>query len=256
VSLIRKRYGTKEFKLAEFFFNFVLGSMKRIFILLIVAVIIIGFATSRFRMAYRDISRPIVAQEQQNQIQEGTVQNNTDLPNISADSVAYGLVLPIGKVKERVTKKPFGTYITSKNSPVQPEIFSGYHTGTDFETFPEEQDADVPVYAIAPGKIVFEKWASGYGGVLAENGEINGQTVTIIYGHLNLGSINKKTGENFNAGELIGFLGKGYSQQTDGERKHLHLGIHRGTGVDIKGYVINKEDLNNWIDFMSLISNL
>jgi murein DD-endopeptidase MepM/ murein hydrolase activator NlpD len=231
--------------------------MKRITILLIVAVIIIGFATFRFRMTSKGISKPISVQEQQKPDQTGTVQNNTDSPKILADSPASaGLFLPIGKAKERVTKKPFGIYITSKNSPVQPERFSGYHTGTDFETFPEEQNADVPVYAIAPGEIVLEKWASGYGGVLVESGEIGGQAVTIIYGHLNLGSINKKTGENLEAGEQIGFLGKGYSQQTDGERKHLHLGIYRGSGVNIKGYSSAKGDLNNWIDFMSLISNL
>jgi len=219
----------------------------------VAAVVMIGFINYRFRTASRGIPDPIVAQEQQKPAQSDAVQNNADSTSISAGSpAAAGFVSPINKAKERVTKKPFGIYITSKNSPVQPERFSGYHTGIDFETFSEEQNADVPVYAIASGKIVLEKWASGYGGVLVESGEINGQPVTIIYGHVNLASINKKTGENFNAGEKIGFLGKGFSQQTDGERKHLHLGIHRGAGVNVKGYSSAKGDLNNWIDPMIL----
>ena len=33
----------------------------------------------------------------------------------------------------RITKKPFGIFITTQNSPVQPERFSGYHTGVDVE---------------------------------------------------------------------------------------------------------------------------
>lgn len=221
--------------------------------LLIVAVIIIGFAASRFRTASRNISKPIVAQEQQGPVQTDKAQNSPDaLGGPEVGPSPAGFALPISKAKERITKKPFGIYITPQNSPVQPERFAGYHTGTDFETFPEEQDADVPVHAIVSGKIVLEKWASGYGGVLVESSEINNSPVTIIYGHLNLASINKKTGENLEAGEQVGFLGKGYSQQTDGERKHLHLGIHRGAGVDIKGYVKNKGELSSWIDPMSL----
>lgn len=35
-------------------------------------------------------------------------------------------------------------------------------------------------------------------------------------------------------------LGNGYSSDTDGERKHLHLGIHLGEVVDIRGYVQKK----------------
>jgi hypothetical protein len=34
---------------------------------------------------------------------------------------------------QRVTKKPFGLYVDPDNSPVQPEMFTGYHTGADAE---------------------------------------------------------------------------------------------------------------------------
>ena len=36
---------------------------------------------------------------------------------------------PISNPLERIIKKPFGIKINPANSPVQPERFSGYHTG-------------------------------------------------------------------------------------------------------------------------------
>jgi hypothetical protein len=157
-------------------------------------------------------------------------------------------VSPIDRAGERVTKKPFGIFITPQNSPVQPEKFRGYHTGTDFEIFPEELNADVPVVAVCDGKIVIKKTASGYGGVLVESCELNGEPVTVIYGHLKLASIKKNTGDSLAQGEEIGILGKAYSAETDGERKHLHLGIHKGAGVNILGYVQSKAELSGWFD--------
>lgn len=70
----------------------------------------------------------------------------------------------------------------------------------------------------------------------------------MIYGHLKLASIKSSLGQELAQGQQIGILGKGYGQETDGERKHLHLSIHKGETVDIKGYVQNPEELNNWID--------
>jgi hypothetical protein len=158
------------------------------------------------------------------------------------------LVAPLDRAGERVTKKPFGIFITPQNSPVQPEKFRGYHTGTDFEIFPEELNADVPVFAICDGKIALKKTATGYGGVLVESCELNGGPVTVIYGHLKLASIKKSTGDTLTQGEEIGILGKAYSAETDGERKHLHLGIHKGAGVNILGYVQSKTELSGWLD--------
>jgi len=155
---------------------------------------------------------------------------------------------PLDRAAERVTKKPFGIYITPQNSPVQPERFQGYHTGTDFEIFPEELDADVPVRTICPGKIAVKRFASGYGGVLVQNCTLDNQPITVVYGHLKLASISKNTGDQLDAGEEIGILGRAYSPETDGERKHLHLGIHKGTSINILGYVQNKNELSGWVD--------
>lgn len=156
--------------------------------------------------------------------------------------------MPIDRALERITKKSFGTKVSPGDSPVLPERFSGYHTGVDFETFPEEENSDVPIYAICTGRLREKKWASGYGGLLVEACTIDGNSVTVIYGHLKLGSISAKTDTVLHAGDKIGILGKGRSQETDGERKHLHLGIHKGTSLDIRGYVQNQSELRDWLD--------
>ena len=161
---------------------------------------------------------------------------------------------PLSRASERITKKTFGIFITSQNSPVRPEKFRGYHTGTDFEIFPEELNADVPVKAICEGKIVVKKTATGYGGVLVESCELDNQPITVIYGHLKLASIPKNTGDILAQGEEIGILGKAYSAETSGERKHLHLGIHKGAGVNILGYAQSKAELSGWIDPCSIES--
>jgi hypothetical protein len=161
---------------------------------------------------------------------------------------------PLERAEERITKKPFGIFIAPQNSPVRPERFRGFHTGTDFEIFPDELDADVLAAAVCDGKIAQKKYASGYGGLLVESCELDGQPVTVVYGHLKLASIAKKAGDTLAKREEIGILGKNFSAETSGERKHLHLGIHRGSSVDIRGYVSKEADLSGWVDPCSLDS--
>lgn len=164
------------------------------------------------------------------------------------DWVRSEFTQPISRASERITKKPFGIFVTPQNSPVQPERFSGYHTGTDFEIFADEIDQDVQVVAVCNGKIKVKKWASGYGGVVVQDCSYNKDPITVIYGHLNLNSIQKNQGDSLTAGEKIGILGKDKSQETGGERKHLHLGIHKGNAINLLGYVQNKSQLSNWIN--------
>ena len=167
--------------------------------------------------------------------------------------------------KARITKKPFGIYITSQNSPIQPteilgpaearsqettprEKFSGYHTGVDFETTTAEADIDVAVPTFCDGKLLMKKYITGYGGVAAQSCMLNSLAVTVIYGHLRLASITPTIGQQLKKGDTIGVLGKGYSTETDGERKHLHLGIHIGSTINILGYVQKQSDLSGWLD--------
>lgn len=158
------------------------------------------------------------------------------------------LVYPIENFPDRVTLKPFGIHITPATSPVQPERFSGYHTGADAETTADEANADVPVVAITEGTVALARTASGYGGVMVLQVQIDGQPYTAVYGHLNVDSFTVQVGDTVTVGEKLANLGKGFSSETDGERKHLHFGLLPGTFTNIKGYVQNESELKNWLD--------
>lgn len=171
------------------------------------------------------------------------------IPVILQSTEGTAFRAPIDRASERVTKKPFGILIKRETSPVQPERFSGYHTGTDFETFPAESDTAVSVYAVCTGKLEVKRRASGYGGLIAERCTLDGKSVSVIYGHLALGSVTATVGDVLEQGSVIGTLGKAESADTDGERKHLHLGIFKGTGTaSILGYVASQKELDQWID--------
>ncbi|MFZ2804162.1 MAG: peptidoglycan DD-metalloendopeptidase family protein [Patescibacteria group bacterium] len=160
---------------------------------------------------------------------------------------------PLPDALSRVTKKTFGLYVSPTDSPVSPERFTGYHTGVDFETTPAEQNIDVHVSAVCDGPLLLKEWASGYGGAAVQKCTLDKQVVTIIYGHLLETSITPKVGDQMKAGEQFAVLGKGYSQETDGERKHLHLGIHKGSSINILGYVQNKSNLSGWLDALDYL---
>jgi len=164
------------------------------------------------------------------------------------------LTAPISHALERVTKKSLGTKVSPQNSPVTPEKFSGYHTGVDFETFPDEQNIDVPIYVVCTGPLLRKEVVSGYGGIAVQQCTLENQTVTVLYGHLKLTSITVQGGKILNAGEQLGILGKGYSSETSGERKHLHLGIHKGPSINIRGYVNNPSELDAWLDVTKYLS--
>lgn len=161
--------------------------------------------------------------------------------------------IPLSSPEKRITKKPFGILISPKNSPIPSERFSGYHTGTDFETFSEEANADVEVRAICEGKIIQKKRVSGYGGVIIQSCILNGERVTILYGHLKLSDSPVEIGKTFFRGDKLAILGSGESTDTDGERKHLHLGIKKDDQIDVRGYVSNKNELVNWLDSKKIL---
>ncbi len=163
------------------------------------------------------------------------------------------IALPLDHALDRVTKKTFGLFVDPTHSPVSPERFRGYHTGTDFETTPEEATPTVAVHAMCGGTLLQKRTASGYGGIAVQSCVINKQRVTVLYGHLKLASITPRIGAKLVAGQVIGALGKGYSKETDGERKHLHLSIHKGATINVAGYVQKKSSLKNWIDPMTVL---
>ena len=152
---------------------------------------------------------------------------------------------PVKDFRTRITKKPFGIYITPANSPIQPEKYTGYHAGVDAEY--DDISEDTPVYAVSDGIVEYSGTVGGYGGVLVIREKINSDEILCLYGHLASSSLTEK-GKTVKKGEIIGRLGNSYSEETSGERKHLHFAILKGTNIDYRGYVQNKEELNIWYD--------
>jgi murein DD-endopeptidase MepM/ murein hydrolase activator NlpD len=171
-------------------------------------------------------------------------------PSPSETQTASQFADPVANYKSRVTKKPFGIYVTPQNSPIQPERFTGYHTGADAEY--QDVLSDVPVYAIADGKVVLSETASGYGGVFMISFNLNGTEHTALYGHIRPSSL-PSVGKIIKKGDQLGLLGTGYTSETDGERRHLHFAILSDNSLNIKGYVQSKFQLSGWIDPLTVL---
>ncbi len=221
--------------------------------MLIVVAILLFFVFVNPRNPAYDVSPTTMQQNASSGVATNTTTTSYPVAAVDQNSTAAVsqrgiLTEPLAAAQERITKKPFGIYITPATSPVQPEKFTGYHTGVDFETTAAEQTTDVTIHAICSGPLAMKKYATGYGGVAVQSCMIANQKVTVVYGHLRLSSITASVGAELQAGNTIGVLGKGYSVETDGERKHLHLGIHKGTSINIKGYVQTRAELDQWLD--------
>jgi len=173
-----------------------------------------------------------------------TAENKNTAAVNSQPTAETKLLEPTDGFLQRITLKPFGIYITPATSPVQPERFTGYHTGVDAEF--TDVAGKVEVKAIAPGTVVLSRRVSGYGGVVVIRHDINGQQILILYGHLDPSSL-VAVNTQVAASQVIGKLGEGYTAATDYERKHLHLGMLKGKTVDLRGYVnTEKELLAGW----------
>ncbi|MFA6296878.1 MAG: M23 family metallopeptidase [Patescibacteria group bacterium] len=184
-----------------------------------------------------------------NEISNQTFQQNLNIinPDTNTNSEPQSqFTYPIQNFKTNQTKKTFDQFITAENSPIQPERFSGYHAGADIEINPDQIDQDVPIYAIEDAQVVYLGYVSGYGGVIILQGNVNNQPVTFLYGHIKLSSVNLSVGDQVSNGQQIGILGDQYSTETDRERKHLHFAIHKGSNIELRGYVNNEAELQNW----------
>lgn len=168
--------------------------------------------------------------------------------NAGTALIAPIVAFPVRGFNDRVTKKPFGIYITPKTSPVQPERFTGYHAGSDAETTPDEQNVDVPVFSVAVGTVTFVSRVNGYGGVIMVRYAVDGETVTALYGHIRLASASVKVGDAVATGQKLAVLGTGFTDETDGERKHLHSALLKGASSVVRGYVASKGALSPWYD--------
>lgn len=223
--------------------------MKKI-IFIFLALVLVGLMAYFVKDGNRNIKQEYEPQNRisESRSEESGSQNEAQIEKVLEEEKDMVFALPIEKAGERVTKKSFGTFVTPQNSPVSPERFYGYHSAVDFEILPGEEDEAVEIRAICSGEILSKRSASGYGGVVVQKCQLEDRPITVIYGHLNLNSVKKDIGEYWERGEVMGILGKGYSSETDNERKHLHLGIHKGESLNILGYVQSREALDEWID--------
>lgn len=163
---------------------------------------------------------------------------------------AFSVRQPIDDALNRPTPLSFGVYVTPdpEQNPIDPpERFTGYHVGLDYEVTEEELERDVPIYSICTGEIVSSSSAEGYGGLLVQRCRLGREDVTVLYGHLAREGLPDE-GREVEAGEQIGILAPARSDDSGHNRKHLHLGIHRGEELDFRGYVQEEEEIQEFID--------
>lgn len=160
---------------------------------------------------------------------------------------AESFSMPLLRLGAREVRKAFGRFVTPENSPVSPEFFAGYHTGIDYEILPGEEGQEVRVFALCGGRLRQARAASGYGGVAVQECLLGDEPATVIYGHLAANRFAAPIGSYLAPGDAIGVLG-GAGAEAGGGRKHLHLGIHRGASIDIRGYVQSESELSAWLD--------
>ena len=166
---------------------------------------------------------------------------------------AVGFADPLPKAGLRPTPLRFGLYVTPERNPIQPpERFTGYHVGTDFEVTSEELESEVPVFSICSGVVLYGGFASGYGGLVVQRCESAGEPIIVIYGHLSLANLPERWAE-LSVGEQIGTLAPARSHDSDDNRKHLHLGIHRGENIDERGYVQTPEEISDFMDPLTVL---
>lgn len=158
--------------------------------------------------------------------------------------------LPLPDAEDRPTPLSFGLYVTpdpDQNPIDPPERFIGYHAAVDFEVTEEEKTKDVPVFAICKGPVAYSGYAEGYGGLVIQRCKAAGEPVTIIYGHLVVQGLPEE-GTTLSKDQEFAKLGAPYSYDSGYNRKHLHLGIHKGKNLDMRGYVQNQEELKDFAD--------
>ena len=170
-------------------------------------------------------------------------------PGSSAVGVLGRLFLPVKNFYRNQDMNPFGTF--NKGT------FNGFHTGADVEVDVENLDKDVAVYAIYGGVVEEVEFASGYGGLVTVKHKIGSKTFLGIYGHLRLRDVKVKPGQSVVGGSLIGYLGAGYSSETDGQKKHLHFGLRQDASRDIRGYVDTNAELTaGWLNPTTFLRQL
>lgn len=186
------------------------------------------------------------------------IKQNTNVTETKESSV----VPPMDNFLGRITLNKFGNEPSKMELPKEAysdlscsggKNYAGFHTANDLEVTPAERDKPVPIYSIANGIVRQSSIVSGYGGLVVIEHEISGITYTVYYGHVDLSTVNIKSGSKVTVGQKIANLAPGCSAANGNTRKHLHFGMRKGKAVVVSGYVTSKSSLSNWVDARSII---
>jgi len=201
--------------------------MVRIFVSIFLAVLGVGAVATSTEPSNTNATQPVVSVEM---AQAETV-------------LETDVALPVARAIYNPWYKHYGTFVDDGR-------FYGYHVGDDLETddLRAEGVSDVPVFAMADGTVRLVDWVSGYGGVIIIAHEIDGKTISALYGHIDVESATVAVGDRVTKGEQIAILGEHLSHETDNRRMHLHFSLWEGDEVKTPGYVDDPADLAGWMD--------
>lgn len=165
---------------------------------------------------------------------------------------------PMTNYEERKSVRWYGKDVTTDDRKPLPcgEPFVGFHTGDDLEALDDENEIEVPVYAIAPGTVKQVKEVGGYGGLIVIEHTIDGKAYTSYYGHVDLNRTNVSVGDTVTTGEHITDLGDHCSVESSNERKHLHFSIREEGDIDVRGYVDDQTTLASWLNPETFLATL
>jgi murein DD-endopeptidase MepM/ murein hydrolase activator NlpD len=236
--------------------------MKNKNILLIIIIIIVFLTTGiaiYFRLKKSSISLTSSPSSSNSNI--STSPTPTPTPTTNIDS-KYDLANPLPNFRSRVWLNGFGNQPLRTISRDQYSDYicpgqtmkAGYHTAADAEVTQEEINQDVPVYAIADGVVREAKEVSGYGSVIIIQFNVAGNDYAALYGHINIATFTVSVGDSVTKGQKLALLGSQCSAENGNVRKHLHFGVHKGSGIDIRGYVPDTTTLSKWLDPLQLYS--
>lgn len=215
-------------------------SIKLIYLVIIGIVVILGGA---FLYKYLISNKTMPPTEQNSPTNDENIYENL-------------YYFPMTDYQNRLTYRKFGENITAEIRPRCGRAFSGIHNGDDLEVLETEINKEVKVFAVNDGEIVFKEYIDGYGGLIILKTSLNNQDVLLNYGHIDITTANVKLGDKITSGQVLAVLGDECSTETDGERKHLHFAIHKGTTIDVKGYLDNQNELGEWLNPTQALTEL
>lgn len=204
------------------------------------SIILIGAGCSTTQTANLETEttaeQPVIVHNTENSVLESgsEVNSNTE----AEETVEARVTLPVADYAMRRTLKTHGEFIQDR--------FNGYHVGDDIEFV--DVTEDTPVYAIADGEVTYATTVSGYGGVIIIAHQVEGETISAVYGHVEIATAAVQVGDTVTKGDQIAILGDHESTETDGERKHLHFALYPGSGVTLAGYTSSADSVNGWLN--------